>query len=291
MINVSTNYTAPIYTYYACILHIYKYILGWQCGVHSPLSIMNTCSTIKKMKSEKYQIVYIIMLRSPFERFISETLYWNEYNAPDWGGINISNELNNKNKNHPQQDMKNETQLIDNYLNLPSNIMIHNRMIKMIGGSTNDYDMNWKPKLNVITSRWKGYNTSSYYQYLYQSIITYFQSNELYLLGLEEKFNETLCILEFIYGNSLQFHWNSNQNSHKTTINYNYTSYKYNQYSMNHLLYQKWLEKNNEDYLLYQQSIEIFQIQFEIVLNIINNTRLLYDNERKKQIPHCLSFL
>ena len=79
-----------------------------------------------------------------------------------------------------------------------------------------------------------------------------YEAKELFILGLEEKFQESLCILEILYGNLYKFHWSQDSNSHNHNSNFNYTKVtvsEYSRYSNNKNLYKKWLE-NNEAILI-----------------------------------------
>lgn len=250
---------------------------GWECGVHAPLSILRSCSTIKNLPSEGFIPVYIIFLRSPFQRFISETFYWNDYHTPDWSY-------------KMKKPYGHGIELLNGYLSLPQNMMIQNRQIKMIGvGKANFNMIDYKD--HIQGTRYQGGTSSKDRIDILNHSINYlsYEAKELFILGLEEKFKESLCILEILYGNLYKFHWSQDSNSHNHNSNFNYTKVtvsEYSRYSNNKILYQKWLENNKEDEILYNKSLYLFDLQFKLALKLINKNKI-----NRKYIPHCKGFI
>ena len=111
------------------------------------------------------------------------------------------------------------------------------------------------------------------------------------LVGLEERFAETLCILESMYGVAaplgpgLVFDWDPLRNAHKASdgsYNISDADSKYNAFMETSSggsnsgtngggssVYYEWLTRNREDQALYETAVEVFDAQFQLTLERI----------------------
>ena len=122
-------------------------------------------------------------------------------------------------------------------------------------------------------------------------------------MGLQERFAETICILEILYGHLYPFHWQPHIHTHnKDNKNFsistlsNISSTTTNEYYQNRNIqeypdiYEIWLKKNKADIELYKYAMKVFDKQFQSALCLLKSTTTI-SRKRKSQIPHCLAFL
>lgn len=136
-------------------------LTGWKFGVHSPLAYMKYFLTDKRQESFNFIKkglfpVFVIMVREPFDRFISECINWvgTKEKAVDWnlkiinphkGTIKYLAGLNRSSITTSSTGNKMRDYLLE-YAQLPSDFIIQNRQTKMIGGHIYDFNMRFNPE-------------------------------------------------------------------------------------------------------------------------------------------------
>lgn len=256
-------------------------LTGWKCGPHASLSLLRFAPCEDGVKNSLitrgFKPIYIIMLREPYDRFRSEVLNWCSIKGDcvDWkAGISSNLTFRVLNKIGKGEEY-NETALLESHVNLNKHMIIHNRQIKMIGGLKKDFDLNFKndhPKL--INHPKKKYSNQHSIHYsnkpvkeIYDNSIRIMDEYNIIML-IQEKFQESICLLEILYGNMYPFKWNSDKNSHNPSNSYKPTSSDSIIKHQSTVLYKKWLLKNKEDVDFYNYNIEKFDEKFKIALEL-----------------------
>jgi hypothetical protein len=222
--------------------------------------------------------VFVIIIREPFNRFVSESVHWsggNGQGAVDWCAPV---------KTNGKKDMKGYVQEI---AELPSTMLIHNRQIRMIGGIEANFQMSFKPREGVLGSRWVPSQTQGGINGIFDRAKDAISAKTPdVIIGLHEKFAEFVCVLEVLYGDLYKFKWDPNENTHR----YSKASYKsfedeYAEYRESGV-YKTWLENNRQDSAFYGYAVEVFDRQFGAAISMLRG----YGEKYLKYAPHCKPF-
>ena len=297
---------------------------GWKLGVHPSYAAMRYVLTHSPNSFAKYGVipVYIVMLRNPFERFISESLHWvkNTGQAIDWSIVNERNgkryylsgvngtefETARTHTDHSNTTTHSLPAYVMTYASLPSYLILHDRHAKMIGGSEYDYNAHFDPK-HDLGSRWKprkGLTSSKLLNYARTAL----ESHRDLLFGLHERFAEFMCVLEVVYGHLYRFAWDPAVHSHNTRKPYTGSSSSSNNNSsvsssntgtsvstdasvVYSDVYRVWARSNQADEKLYTEAQRIFEVEFQSALGILRKRKETTGNSVLKTTPHCVPFL
>ena len=169
--------------------------------------------------------------------------------------------------------------------------ILHNRQTKMIGGDLDSFRAFDGRK--EVGSAWVPNDT---YESILQverqaeEILTFHPS---VIVGLFEQFEQTLCVLEVVYGDQRRFTWDPKMHSHHTGRRYNTKEtedliirYRNGSYGM---VYANWQQKNRADQMLYEASTRLFSLQFNAALTVLRESGLGVEYVRT-HTPHCLPF-
>jgi hypothetical protein len=178
----------------------------WMCGTHAPYFRMRgvPCSGNFRLADKGLRSVFLIMIREPFERYISEVVEWAKPRTGfyvDWGARLESKQI-------PGQPF-NATAYMLEVARLPGNLLVHNRMVKMIGGTARDYNMKYQKK--KTGSRW--ISGAKRIGAALENSKKILRRGDV-ILGIAARFAESLCILEILYGDLQEFRWDPNRHSH-----------------------------------------------------------------------------
>jgi hypothetical protein len=270
---------------------------GWLYGVHSPYPVLRFYLEVSKMQVTTIGLhpMYIIMLRLPYERFLSESKNWvgSKGQTVDWSIKAKGKMLPNIRLKRDAADRSNSSYppYVTGYAGLPSDFIIHNRQAKMIGGLPHDFNMFFDPN-TTIGSRWRGAHfpkASTPAQYL-QRAYNILGSEERVLLLLQERFGESICTLEILYGHLYKFNWLESVHSHNKKHAFQIDASAVQNSTEDKEIYSKWLKSNKEDLKLYEVSEKLFDLQFAAALALLN-TRDLKARNVKSNVPHCLKFI
>lgn len=276
---------------------------GWKLGVHSPLSIMKWVLTRTQYDIRPYGVnaTYIVMLRDPFDRFISEAINWvgPKGQAVDWSvKVNKDDEIRyykGVNLSHIHDlATTNETQQLDyiaQYASLPMSFIYHNRQTKMIGGSVHDFNMNFDPKV-TLGSRWVPNNMgkTNYISKVFSRAQRILTEDTDVLLLLQERFAESICILEILYGHLYKFNWEARKHSHNATRSFDITNTSYIMKDPYKSVYSVWSKRNEMDIKLYNAATNWFEVQFQEALTVLRK-KMLKKSFKMSNYPHCLDFI
>lgn len=272
-------------------------LTGWKCGVHSPLAAIRNCMGVGH--KPKYPLTgngfspgYVILMRSPFNRFVSEAFYWYNYTAPDWNAV-----IDRQNRTvipgiHPPDQFRenvfhDETVLRD-YVSFPSSFIIQNRQTKMIGGKLSDFNLTFN-STTTLGSRWSGRTDHEYMHETFKAARALLIEHPAVIVGIEERFAEFLCLLELLYGDVHSFAWSPKEDSHNphSTFNAAAASRKYDKW-VNTTLFYDWRKQNHQDELLYEVGKYVFDLQFKRALKMFGKIALRNPAHR---IPHCRPYV
>ena len=156
----------------------------------------------------------------------------------------------------------------------------------MIGGRSKDFDMAFD-KTTDLGSRWiSDESMTDIFRHTIRKIVKDFDV----LITIHERFQESLCVLEIVYGHLQSFHWDPHTNSHNTMAKYNPNAQPADFKYRNTSTYTSWLSKNSQDIELYKFSFKFFEIQFQAGLKILKQ-RIARDKSAINYTPHCKSYL
>lgn len=276
---------------------------GWKLGVHSPLSVMRWVLTRAQYDIRPYGVnaTYIVMLRDPFDRFISEAINWvgPKGQAVDWSvkvkkgeevqyfkGVNLSH-IDDAAVTNEILQLKYITQ----YASLPMSFICHNRQTKMIGGSVYDFNMNFDPKV-TLGSRWAPNNMgkSNYISKVFSRAQRILTEDTDVLLLLQERFVESICTLEILYGHLYKFNWEARKHSHNATRGFDITNTSYIIKDPYKSVHSVWSKRNEMDIKLYSASTNWFEAQFQAALAVLRN-KMAKKSFKMSHYPHCLDFI
>jgi hypothetical protein len=175
---------------------------------------------MNKIQALGYNPLAIMMIRDPFDRYVSEILKWTDHKgkALDWS-VDFQ-EINKQFEpfflQHRVEDVNNR--LLFMFANLSDDdFILPNRQIKMIGGQREHFNMGFNTD-KTYGSRWHVDPNISPKDYLDQVLISTWKivtEETGVLLGIHEQFEEFLCLLEIVFGEHYQFLWNNQVHTHE----------------------------------------------------------------------------
>lgn len=283
---------------------------GWIIGAHPPLAGLKYSFGDAPDSLRKNGIfpTFVIMLRDPYPRFVSEILRWTSRGRTcDWS---VRKTLpNGEEKFHPSI-IKNFSEKSDEalfeYCQLSKHLILHNRQTKMIGGKLADFNFHFDP-VNDFGSRWNPKTrkkSSKPMQEAFERAKKVLVYDKESLIGLHERFEDSLCMLEILYGSLYKFNWDPDHHSHDKNkhIDKNNSMNLVNQLtginngnnpvSVNRTVYEEWFKKNKYDVDLYDFSKKVFEIQFQTAIDYMkmkmgNANTTVSLSKTKKRLPHC----
>jgi hypothetical protein len=272
---------------------------GWRLGVHSPYSVIRYALTMPKFNITQYNFnpVYVVMLRSPYDRFISEATRWVDKPgvAVDWSIVNVKNgtKVFYSGISSTALDFGNTTAAMQKnvklYASLPAHFIFHNRQSKMIGGAAQDFNMYFDPQIH-LGSRWRGrgdVGIDRVQERAYRALSAH--SNVLF--GLQERFAEFICILEIVYGRMYHFDWKPEVHSHNKKKAFTKKAGQGGNSRIYDETHDIWLKNNAADVKLYFAAEMLFEVQFKVALDLLRN-RVKRDGEGVlRTTPHCQGFI
>ena len=182
-----------------------------------------------------------------------------------------------------------EDDYITTYSLLPMHYILHNRQTKYIGGKLSDFNFRRFLDRNEVGSIWVPNDTISSIRstmYSAMNILAYYPS---VIIGIHEKFLETVCILEILYGHIHSFHWNKEMHAHYKNLTYKPMKQKRRaDHYRNGTVFQNWRQRNEADIELYEYSKKLFDLQFSEALRQLKKLSAAGLHIR---VPHCQSFL
>ena len=270
---------------------------GWKLGVHSPLAVMRYILTRSEYDVRAYGVntTYIVMLRDPFDRFISEATNWvgRKGQAVDWSvKLTKGNETKYfKGVNLTYANGNDGTDYIKQYASLPANFILHNRQTKMIGGSVYDFQMSFDSKV-AMGSRWVPTKSTkpNYISKVYDRAARTLTEDPEVILTLQERFAESICILEVLYGHLYRFNWEDSKHSHNTARNFSVANTSYTSNEQYRSVYKIWAKRNEADSKLYKAAARWFDVQFQVAMSVLKR-KLDAKRAKRSDVPHCLEFL
>ena len=269
-------------------------LTGWKFGVHPPYAVMKH-HLAPRMKN--ITPVFLIMLRNPFERFVSEIRVWggDAGQAVDWNIVNYRNgkaiyfpgaNASFLNPHHKKND-EHFGKRLQLYASLPNDLYYQNRQVKMIGGERNHFaSIHSNSRLGSGYSPPEGTNMNI----IYEKAVSVLREDVHVLMGLEERFAEMLCTLEALYGSIYKFKWDSETSTHghsKTNMTLVAASTKKDTYPA---AYAEWKKHNELEEKLYGVAEGIFEEQFQTTLQLLSR-KMRSGQIKKNRIPHCIPFI
>jgi hypothetical protein len=160
----------------------------------------------------------------------------------------------------------------------------------MIGGARGDFDMHEQAgstdKKGNFT-RWKGANSDAYKRQLLSTALVRLAQQKSILIGISEKFAESVCSLEVLFGHLYRFQWKEEVHSHN----------KHKDYSAGNVTvtataddYALWRRINKYDLALYEAATVLFEVQFSEAMSLLRQ-RLQAGEVQEDRVPHCVPFL
>jgi hypothetical protein len=285
---------------------------GWKIGVHSPYSFMRSMllhsSQWKGLSENGIVPIYVIMLRSPFERFVSEIEKWGGDigQAVDWsitnkdavGTVKFYPGANESFLFHSSRgtNVTTEEELrirLRLYASLRPGLIFHDRQVKMIGGPATSFDMHFHSERN-LGSRWKPHKGT----HAANMVVALDRAHSVLgvhkdvILGLEERFAETICTLEVIYGHLYRFHWDPSVHSHDRDVQIDLTKRLQRKAEVYPEVYEMWRQRNQADEALYASALTIFDLQFKEVLAVLRKRPVdVQVGKQRGRTRHCKPFL
>jgi hypothetical protein len=252
--------------------------------------------------------IFIVMLRSPFERFVSEISRWggNRGQAADWSIVNKPANSNGSvvyyrgandsflraagQQNETDDQLRARLLL---YASLPEHFIFHNRQVKMIGGMYPSFDMTFEPSRQV-GSRWRekrATNTTLILQRALYSI----SAQPSVILGIDERFAETVCLLEILYGHLYRFKWDPTVHSHDRDNSIDLHQRLQKKADMYPEVYSAWRVHNAAEEELYAAAVGIFDAQFQAALAVLASRSAgagagVNSTQPVMRVPHCRQF-
>jgi hypothetical protein len=285
---------------------------GWKIGVHSPYSFLRSelmhLPQWKGLSENGIVPIYVIMLRSPFERFVSEVERWggDKGQAVDWSiirkdargtvefypGANESFLLHSSRGTNAtvEEELRIRLRL---YASLRPGLIFHDRQVKMIGGPVTSFDMHFDSERN-LGSRWRP-NKASHATSMDAALeraLSVLGAHKDVILGLEERFAETICTLEVIYGHLYRFQWDPSVHSHDRDVEIDLTTRLQSKGEVYPEVYEMWRQRNQADEALYASAQALFDLQFKAVLAVLRKRPVdAQMGNQRGGTPHCKPFL
>jgi len=278
-------------------------VTGWPCGfAHAPLALLRLAPycTGQHTVEQRGRPLFVVMLRDPWKRFVSEWSGWGGYrlNTLDWSAVsladpNISFPFFNSSLVTFRRDVarpKMERATLEELVALPGDLMLHNRYTKMIGGGIDDFNFNFSR--SVAGSRWASpWDSSNDLEMQRARALHLLQRSVNVLPLLQEKFAESLCILEVLMGSLQRFDWTDKKHSHGRDYKYSSSLQGSN---LNKVVpdsvFRDWELKNAQDLQLYNDTVFIFQVQLQRALHFLRegiHSGLWKHETVAKHQPHC----
>lgn len=256
--------TLPGWVRFPCT---FSRVTGWPCGIaHAPLALLRILPycTGQYTIEQRGKPVYIIMLRDPWKRFVSEWRTWGGYRLStlDWSAVSLppNKNLSFPYWNHSQiilhpaiPKMPSMRASLEDMIALPESFILHNRYIKMIGGESSDFFFNFSRE--TIGSRWVGRGDKAETDRIYARALFHLQRSPNVLPLLQDRFQESLCILEVVLGSQQRFDWEDKRHAHGAA--YTITDSLHTPSPR----YADWALKNAADLKLYNDTQIIFEVQ------------------------------
>lgn len=288
--------TLPGWVRFPCT---FSRVTGWPCGIaHAPLALLRILPycTGQHTIEQRGKPVYIVMLRDPWKRFVSEWRTWGGYRLStlDWSAISLPS---NKNIsfpywNHSQitfhpaitvaPSMNARGASLEDMIALPDGFILHNRYAKMIGGEGADFSFNFSTR-DTIGSRWVRGGGKVEMDRVYARALYHLQRSPNVLPLLQDRFQESLCILEVILGSQQRFDWEDKSHAHGAaytiTDNLHTPSPRYSD----------WAAKNAVDLKLYNDTQVIFEVQLGRALLLLRDRDRAAKDAKAKALPRGVS--
>ena len=157
-----------------------------------------------------------------------------------------------------------------------------NRQVKMLGGRIDDFKESCNHRA-PSDSIWLQPTALTLETALQRATRLLHRKDIIPLIS--EYFGESMCILEYLFGNLYSFRWESIINAHSHRA-YNHSADSSFIYRSG-LLYETWLTKNREDVFLYKEATKEFFRLFNTTINLIQTQKKTSQNK----MPHCLPYL
>ena len=117
--------------------------------------------------------------------------------------------------------------------------------------------------------------------------LTIIQTSTNVITLIHERFEESLCVLEYLYGDLYKFQWDPNSNSHNFKQKFNSTVAKISSTEYKtHKSYREWESKNREDIKLYDQAVAVFESYMRVI-----RANLKAQTYIKEKMPHCTKYI
>ena len=277
-------------------------VTGWPCGfAHAPLALLRLAPycTGQHTVEQRGRPLFVVMLRDPWKRFVSEWRGWGGYrlNTLDWSAVslvdpNISFPFFNSSLvtfRHDVARPKAERASLGELVALPGDLMLHNRFTKMIGGGMDDFNFNFSRA--SAGSRWA--NRSNDLEIQRARALHLFQRSVNVLPIIQERFAESLCILEVLMGSLQRFDWTDKKHSHGFDYKYSSSSSQGTlEKGVPDSVFREWELKNAQDLQLYNETLLIFEVQLQRALHFLReglHSGLWKPETVRKHQPHCAS--
>lgn len=265
----------------------YSRLTGWTFGLHVPYGKMVARTTKHRYIQNGLYPVFIILLREPFDRFISEATHLVKKNEcfRDW-----SSKMNCMYSSHlSYRKHKPIEAFVADYAKLNLTYLIQNRETKMIGGKSDDFNMGFRFR-SAVGSRWIPDDTPASIAAVGEEAINVITKSSHVLIGIHERFLEMICTLEILFGHLYRFNYNATVHSHKMKAVYDASREQtVNAHWRNTTVFTDWAERNQPDIKLYSVATQLFDAQFDAALELLRS--LHAQGSSSLRAPHCESFL
>ena len=198
----------------------------------------------------------------------------------------------------PRLDPKNKHRnlTLDDYVliysSLPLSFVLHNRQTKYIGGRLEDFRKEFDARAEV-GSIWLMNDTIDSIQRVEERAEDILRAHPFVLIGLHERFEETLCALETLYGHLYRFEWNSTRHAHDPLQSYSPDKHKnlVDRFKSGPLgkVYENFMAKNAADMALYRTAVSLFEEQQKSLARLRSTIRSNKSSNTSLRMPHCLS--
>ena len=257
------------------------------------------------------QPVYVTMIREPFARFTSEVDNFggHHFRALDWAAV-VDTLPRDRTKSVPftfdrskwvfypgVAPMKKLRATLAEVAALPRELILHNRYTKMIGGEEADFDFGYSN--DKLGSLWRNVSSSKIRglkRPLARSLRMLLYATDVVPL-LFERFAESLCVMEVVWGNSRQFAWDPDNHAHNKATSWSSNSSNITLHQ-DPEAYELFAARNEADLFLYQEAVVIFDIQLTVALELLASDLRLgvgagmnQSQATSTSAPHCVPFL
>ena len=243
------------------------------------------------------QPIYIVMLREPWARFQSE--------------INHAKLLKNSNSNSLDDSSitlvgladwqviwrSKDPTIVDSSkialaVGLPDSFMVQNRQLKMVGGAKQDFSMRFQAGRNTGSdssngTRWRGEGSEEVRKKLLSAAIGRLAEQNSVFIAIAERYAETVCMLQILYGHLYTFDWEQDVHSHSNSKAF---TAKEPRGGVTDAQYAQWELINRKDIQLYEAATVMFERQFAASLGLLRR-RLRGGEITAQKVPFCQQFL